>query len=309
MGFVFTQYKPMYKVSFKGETIGYIENKLQVEEKINQYLDYGEGEYSAFVYIEEKPKYNLCLVKNNTQNDEETILSKVKEAGTTYYETYVVISNGEEKLYLSNEEEAQNVIQKVKDKNGVDTNLQYEVRYLESLDNSDSEKAVDTLYVAKAKKNSGSKVSRSGSSTRKSTTPTQTATTTESVTPSYSGSFIKPVDGVYTSRNTRSHRGVDIAGPVGTPIVASASGTVTVSTALRNSNGSYRSYGEYIVISHDNGYVTYYAHLSKRNVSVGQYVSQGQVIGLRGSTGNSTGPHLHFEIKNGRTEINPNKYF
>jgi len=305
----------MYKVSFKGETLGYVEDKIQMQEKINNYLDYGEGEYAAFVYIDAKPQYNLCLVRNNTQNDEENVLSKIKEVGTTYYETYVVISNNEEKLYLASEEQAQDVIQKVKDKDGEDTNLQYEVRYVENLENADSEAAVDSLYVAKVKREPANKVSRSSSSTRKkqttntNTTVTPPAEQATTQTTSYSGSFIQPVGGVYTSRHGSSHRGVDIAGPVGTPIVASASGTVTVSTALRNSNGTYRSYGEYIVISHDNGYVTYYAHMSQRYVSVGQYVTQGQVIGTRGSTGNSTGPHLHFEIKNGGSGVNPNRYF
>ena len=104
------------------------------------------------------------------------------------------------------------------------------------------------------------------------------------------------------------HTGVDFACSSGTPIMAAKSGKIVTSTALVRSNGTYRSYGEYIVISHGDGTMTLYAHMSSRAVSVGTEVSQGQVIGYVGSTGNSTGPHLHFEVRvNGRC-VNPTSY-
>ena len=99
-----------------------------------------------------------------------------------------------------------------------------------------------------------------------------------------------------------NHKGVDIGG-VGytTQVLASKAGTVIVS---QNS----RAYGNYVVVSHGSGNTTLYAHLSKRQVSVGQYVQQGQVLGITGSTGNSTGPHLHFEITEGGVRVNPLNY-
>lgn len=104
------------------------------------------------------------------------------------------------------------------------------------------------------------------------------------------------------------HTGVDFACPSGTPIMAAKSGRVVISTALRYGNGNYRSYGEYIVISHGDGTMTLYAHMSSRAVSVGTEVGQGQVIGYVGSTGNSTGPHLHFEVRVGGRCVNPTPY-
>ena len=97
---------------------------------------------------------------------------------------------------------------------------------------------------------------------------------------------------------------------VGRSVVAVKSGTVEISTALRNSNGSYRSYGEYVVINHHDGTMTLYAHMlsGSRTVSVGQEVSQGQVLGTVGSTGNSTGPHLHFEVRINGSPVNPLDY-
>ena len=96
------------------------------------------------------------------------------------------------------------------------------------------------------------------------------------------------------------HTGVDVnIGVVGKKVVAVKDGTVVTSTAMRNANGSYRSYGEYITISHGDGTMTVYAHMlaGSRTVTANQQVKQGQVIGTVGSTGNSTGTHLHFEVR------------
>lgn len=96
----------------------------------------------------------------------------------------------------------------------------------------------------------------------------------------------------------RNHKGIDIASPSGTPIYAAQAGTVVTS---RYSN----SYGYYVVIDHGNGYKTLYAHCSKLLVSVGEAVYQGEVIALVGTTGISTGNHLHFEVQKDGVQLNP----
>lgn len=109
----------------------------------------------------------------------------------------------------------------------------------------------------------------------------------------------------------RGHTGIDVnINVVGKKVVAVKSGTVVTSTALRNSDGSYRSYGEYVVINHHDGTMTLYAHMlaGSRQVVPRQTVSQGQVIGTVGSTGNSTGPHLHFEVRKNGVCVNPLPY-
>lgn len=139
--------------------------------------------------------------------------------------------------------------------------------------------------------------------------------TGEIVAPSAAG-YICPINGKSKKNITtgyygyKGHTGVDFACSAGTPIVAVKSGTVVTSTALRNSNGSYRSYGEYVVINHHDGTMTLYAHMlsGSRTVSPNQHVSQGQVIGKVGSTGRSTGPHLHFEVRIGGSPVNPTPY-
>ena len=121
-------------------------------------------------------------------------------------------------------------------------------------------------------------------------------------------SLIKPITGTITSRfgarssiRSSAHTGLDISSPTGTPIKAAAPGTVIWS-------GRKGSYGYLVVISHSNGVQTYYGHCSALYVSAGQSVSQGQTIAAVGSTGNSTGPHLHFEIRVNGVAYNPQNY-
>ena len=112
----------------------------------------------------------------------------------------------------------------------------------------------------------------------------------------------------------RLHGATDItgAGIYGQPIYAASSGYVIVSEAKINSSGNYYSYGNYVMIAHYNGLYTLYGHMSKRAVSAGQTVTQGQIIGYVGSTGNSSGPHLHFEVRTGNgtysERVNPIYY-
>ncbi|SCK58608.1 Peptidase family M23 [Streptomyces sp. WMMB 714] len=118
-------------------------------------------------------------------------------------------------------------------------------------------------------------------------------------------SWTKPVSGKYElsagygnsgGRWAQKHSGQDFAVPTGTPVKAVHSGTVV--KAGPNGAGDGASYGNAIVIKHDDNTYSQYAHLSKVNVKPGQKVQTGQKIGLSGSTGNSSGPHLHFEIRN-----------
>ena len=132
--------------------------------------------------------------------------------------------------------------------------------------------------------------------------------------PSSSG-YIRPVAGYSITcgwMGYSGHTGVDFSGSgiAGKPVLAAKAGTVVTSTALKYSNGNYRSYGEYIVINHHDGTMTLYAHGApgSRLVSSGQSVSQGQQIMSVGTTGNSTGYHLHFEVRINGSPVNPAPY-
>ncbi len=119
-----------------------------------------------------------------------------------------------------------------------------------------------------------------------------------------SAGFIWPIRGILTQYFTLYHTGLDIAGPIGTPIYAAKSGVV-----LEASCGWNWGYGCHVLLNNGGGFSTMYAHMVQQpTVSVGQRVDQGQLIGLRGSTGNSTGPHTHFEIRIGGHVVNPLPY-
>ena len=111
--------------------------------------------------------------------------------------------------------------------------------------------------------------------------------------PSYPGYYAQPFLVGHKTQGLHGHNAVDYGMPVGSPIYAAAAGTVIIS----KSSGWNGGYGEYVVIQHPNGTQTWYGHMSKPLVYVGQVVTQGQLIGESGNTGNSTGPHLHFEVR------------
>jgi murein DD-endopeptidase MepM/ murein hydrolase activator NlpD len=117
-----------------------------------------------------------------------------------------------------------------------------------------------------------------------------------------SGQFIWPTGGTITQYFSWYHSGLDIANPIGTVVVAADGGRV-ISVLYQN-----HDYGYHVRIDHGNGTQTLYGHLSRIDVTEGQNVNRGQQVGLMGSTGRSTGPHLHFEIYVGGRQVNPLPY-
>lgn len=135
------------------------------------------------------------------------------------------------------------------------------------------------------KKSSGSKSSGAKSSGVAVGTKANVATT--------AGWLVHPVPGGVKTQSIHGYNGIDIGAPIGTPIRASAAGTVIVAKSAGWNGG----YGQYVVIKHDNGVQTLYAHASAIFVTVGEYVAQGAQIANVGSSGNSTGPHTHYEVR------------
>ncbi len=99
----------------------------------------------------------------------------------------------------------------------------------------------------------------------------------------------------------RAHKGIDLAGPIGTPIYATGDGLVSRASW-------FSSYGLYVAIEHGGQIQTRYAHMSSLNVAEGQWVKKGEVIGFIGTTGRSTGPHLHYEVRVAGEAVNPLPY-
>ena len=257
---------------------------------------------SKYYIIEQLTEYDTDLLKNI----EETRVQIENEKASLEYSKKEIETS---KTAVETKRNSLTVL--VNEKNTLVGNLSEEEKSLQSeleqfeQDKREIQRQLEIIAAqeAAARKAAAQKNSSSGSSSD------------EVSAPSKSG-YICPLAGKSRGNITTGyygysgHTGVDFACSSGTSVMAAKAGKVVISTALRYGNGNYRSYGEYIVISHGDGTMTLYAHMlsGSRTVSVGQEVSQGQVIGQVGSTGNSTGPHLHFEVRvNGRC-VNPTQY-
>ena len=308
IGLVAYFFKPTYRVMLNGEQIGYTSNKGKLQAKINDYIKNGDGENVAFVQIDQLPEYQLCLLKRGIVTNDDEIYEIVKTQGNTYYRYYAILENEEEKVYVSNFEEAENIVNTLKDKNSSNMEAitiaeKYET---EKKDFTATEEAVSALYKEPVKQVTVAKTVNK--TTTKSTGTVNTGYNVSSGKVNLGISLIKPVSGIITSRfgvssriRSSNHTGLDIATSTGTPIKAAAAGTVTFS-------GYKGSYGYMVVLSHGNGVQTYYGHCSQLYVSAGQTVSQGATIAAVGSTGNSTGPHLHLEIRVNGVAYDPQNY-
>lgn len=129
-----------------------------------------------------------------------------------------------------------------------------------------------------------------------------TAPASDQAQSSGTGSFNWPLSGMITQGYSGYHPGIDIHTPAGRPVYAADAGTVTLVSWMQT------SYGYHVIIDHGNGVETLYAHLSAIGVEVGQAVGKGDEIGKVGSTGRSTGPHLHFEVRENGSRRNPFNY-
>ena len=287
-------YKPAYMVTYNGDFIGYSDSKSKLQEKINDFIENGDGNSSniAYVQITSMPKYELTFLKRNISTNNDDIYKAITSTGVTYYNYFAIQLNGEDKYFVSTYSEAEYVVNKLKEKNSNNIdNIKIMEKYnteLASFTNTDE--CVSALYEEK-----------------KSVKPAYTGTNNSSTYIASLGiSFVEPVQGMLTSgfgvRRRDNHKGLDIANSMGTPIRAAAAGTVTY--AQYNSGG----YGNLVIISHGNGVQTYYGHCSKLYVTQGQTVSQGEVISAMGSTGISTGSHLHWEVRINGVAQNPRNY-
>lgn len=279
-----------------------------MQKRINDYISSGNGADVAFVELKELPTYTACMLKKNIETNDDEIFNKVTSSGTPYYKYYTITKNNEEKVYVASFSEAEKVINNLKSKNSANTD---KLGIVEKYETAKAEfKTVDTcvseLYEKKVV------VTKKASSTSTYKNIGTRVVTGETRVPTNLGvSLIKPISGVISSRYgirwRDNHKGLDIAAPKGTAIKAAAGGKVIFSGYGSGSN-SYSGYGNIVVIQSTSSLVIRYGHCSALYVKTGETVVQGQVIAAVGSTGISTGNHLHFEIRYKGTAVNPQNY-
>ena len=285
---ILIKYKPMYEVKISGESIGYIENKQAINETIKNNIEDLNQANIENIELTKKPEYELKLVeKSQEENDDEIIVALQKELEITY-KYYEIASKDEVVENVEDKETAEKLVNEIKELSDSEINLTINEKTTNALE----EVQIDELEVAKAN-----------------TIEKLNIDTTEEIS-NINGIKIAtlPVTGTISSRygvsskiRVSTHTGLDIATATGTPIKVVADGTVTFAAY----SGSY---GYLVKIDHGNGVETWYGHTSKMLVKAGQEVKSGDTIALVGSTGNSTGPHLHFEVRINGEHVNPQKY-
>ena len=245
------------------------------------------------------PEYQLKFVNKAEQTNEDVILGQLEAKAETTYKLYAVTIDGEEKAIIASLDEAEKIVDEmtekyedkidldigITEKITTDKTIQNSVKLAKSRVSSSIENAVDKKEAEEAKQR-------------------------EIDSHTVQGVYLQvtPVSGIITSRfgnresiRTSGHTGLDIAAPAGTPIKAAASGTVTFA-------GYSGGYGYVVKVNNGNGVQTYYGHCSRLYVSAGEKIEAGEVIAAVGSTGNSTGNHLHFEVRVNGSVVNPQNY-
>ena len=297
LAMIFIKYKPVYEVTIAGEKLGYIEKVDEFKNLIEEKIIKQEGEYIANISLIEEPEYNLKLLSRTSNLNEEELIEKLKECDTiTTYKYYEVALNNETKSYVKTIEEAEKVVNDIKEEfanDDLELNLQINEKYTESIENVDT----NSLEVATANVENGAKELKESKENENALAIVNNIKLS-----------VLPVTGRITSRygersslRRSTHTGLDIACNTGTDIKVVSNGTVTFS-------GKKGSYGNLIIVDHGNGVETWYGHCSKLYAKVGDTVTAGDVVAAVGSTGNSTGPHLHFEIRINGECVNPQSY-
>lgn len=290
---VLIKYKPTYVVTASGEKLGYVTSKTEFEETIKEQIIQYTGKNVDSVSLNVNPEYELKLVDKSESTNEEEIIIALQENTTITYKYYEVSLNEENKVYLDTQEEAESLVNELKTEHS-DLELEFEVTEIKTQDLE----GIETQSIEVAKENFISQVEEVVEEIEEESVP-QINGIKLAVTP-VSGT-ISSRFGVSSRIRSSNHTGLDIACSSGTPIKVVADGTVTFA--------SYSgSYGNIVKVDHGNGVETWYAHCSKIYTQVGAEVSAGDVISAVGSTGNSTGPHLHLEIRINDEPVNPQKY-
>lgn len=285
-GLILTKYKPVYAVSLGNQNVGYIENIDEFEKNVEENVINYTGKNIDSVEIKETPQYELKLVnKEEKTNEQEIIIAMQKDMDITY-KYYEIALNDEVIDSVDTKEQAENIVGDLKQ-----DDEKNKIEIIEKITKNPEEIKTDEFEIAKS--NITKKIKEN-----------------ENVIAEVEGIKIAklPVTGIISSRygvssriRSSTHTGLDIATSTGTPISVVADGIVTCAEY----SGAY---GNLVKIDHGNGVETWYAHTSKMYVKVGQQVKAGDIIAAVGSTGNSTGSHLHFEIRINGNHVNPQNY-
>lgn len=287
------KFRPAYSVSLNGEDLGYVGDEEEFKNEVNENILTPSESNVAFVELD-NVEYTFSLVSRSEVNEDEVMLALEQSAQNVYRVFEVADLNNEEtKVYVNTMEEAEGIVSTLKEQySEIEPDLVINQIYLDNADEVNEE----TIKLAKQELTNSLQEELEEKQEIDSRTVNGIYLAVVPVTGRITSRF-----GAVESIRDHTHKGIDIAATRGTPILATASGTVTFA-------GWSSGYGYLVKIDHGNGVETYYGHCSKLYVSAGDTVEAGEQIAAVGSTGNSTGNHLHFEIRLDGKQVNPQTY-
>lgn len=310
---VVAKFKPAYEVKLAGEKIGFVEDNKTLNNKIENYLKDITGNI-AFKEQTLIPEYELKLINRDTELKEEEILIAIENSTLITYKTYAVTVDGEIKTTVESEEKAKSIVDVMKSDVSEDVGLNVGIieQYSTDLNLQSEEEAngiLNTIKVAKIEEYNAAQEAKRIAEEQEAMKRIISAKTVECVGTIAGINLSRPINGgsissrfgSRSSIRSSDHTGLDIASSTGTPITPIAPGTVTFA-------GYKGSYGNLVIVNHGNGIETYYAHCNSIYCNAGDSVNTNTVISAVGSTGNSTGSHLHLEIRQNGTPLNPENY-
>lgn len=309
---VLNTYKPTVKAYIGGKFVGYFSSEQQFDEVYNDLVTEKQNiDSNVKVYLESEPTFETSYTRDSLISNQ-NVYTNLRAEMKTEYTVYEVAVDGDNKMKFDTKDDANKYADSLKTEVSK-LNVEVKEEKVEDKGEITSIERADVILKDIVDRNKPVE-------TPKATITANSSNTTKSNTNSSSNvqkaetigaTSVQPTGGgVWPTVNRRincqymgysGHTGIDLGGAIGTAIYAYKSGTVTFA-------GWGSGYGLHVKIDHGNGMTTYYAHCSELFVSVGQQVTEGQMIAKIGMTGYTTGPHLHFEVRFNGVPTNPYPY-
>lgn len=285
---ILIKYKPMYEVKISGDEVGYIDNREALNEKIKTDIENYNGKNIEKVELTKTPEYQLKLVERTTENNESEIIIALQKEVEITYKYYEIALNNQIIENVDSLENAEQIVSDIKEMTQDEVNLTVNEKITKNIE----EMTTNTIEVAKTNIINKLNIDTTQPISNINGIKVATIPITGRISSRY---------GVSSKIRVSTHTGLDIAAKTGTPISVIADGIVTFAAK----SGSY---GNLVKVDHGNGVESWYAHTSKMYVTAGQKVKAKDVIAAVGNTGNSTGPHLHLEVRINGKHVNPQNY-
>ncbi|MDD3303571.1 MAG: M23 family metallopeptidase [Clostridia bacterium] len=300
---VLNHYKPAVKTYINGECIGYFSSPQQFDEVYNDLVIEKQNiDSNVKVYLESEPTFETSYIRESLLS-QQNVYTNLRGNIKTEFIVYKVLVNNEEKMTFNVQDDANKYVEDLK-KEVAKLDVQIKEEKVSELGDLTTLEKADAILKDIVDRNKPVQSNKTQNYSNNSSTNQKASDAIANASLAQGG--IWPTISTYISstygwRWGTIHTGTDIAGKYGDPVYAWKDGLVTYS-------GWAGSYGNIVKIDHGNGISTWYAHCSKLLVKAGQEVSQGQTISLMGSTGFSTGNHLHFEVRINGVHVNSYPY-